>query len=135
MRPKWLKKLLFWYLKLSFLVIKQYNRHFHRLSLELMAGSKENLSPTLFDFTLHFPMYLSDEHTAYHSFKSTLAKAWVNFSWKFSNTITFWFQIALLCCFDIFSWCFKNFLWHSANVLSIGSSTDETILEVGVTWN
>ena len=33
--------------------------------MQLMTGSKEDLSPTLFDSATHFPMYLSDKHTAY----------------------------------------------------------------------
>ena len=46
-----------------------------------------------------------------HRFKWKLAKGLINFSWRFSNTFTFWFQL-LLHCFDMSSWCFNNFLWH-----------------------
>ena len=72
-----------------------------------MTISKEDWSPTIFYFTIHFPMLLSEKHATYHTFESTNAKATITFSRKFPNTITLWFQFYLSYCFYMFSWCFK----------------------------
>ena len=59
-----------------------------------MTESKEDWSPTLFYFTIYFPMLLSEKHATYHRFESTITKASITFSWKFPNTVTLWFQFS-----------------------------------------
>ena len=87
-----------------------------------MTESKEDWSPTLFYFTIYFPMLLSEKHATYHRFESTVAKASIAFSWKSLNTIALWLQFYLSYCFYMFSWCFNIFLWHSSTVYLTGSS-------------
>ena len=113
MCPKWLEKPLRWYLRLSFILSKQCNRHLARLYCSLFRDLKR--------IEVQHYLILSDRR--YHRFESTIAKASITSSWKFSNTITLWFQFALSYCFDMFSLCFNNFLWHPGIFLSTGSSS------------
>lgn len=87
-----------------------------------MTGSKKDWSLTLFGFTMHFPVPLSDECATCHRFSQQLLKLQLIFPENFKRLLQFDSNLLYHIFWYVFL-IFNNVLWHLETFFSTGNSS------------